>query len=230
MKPTIALLCTALAAVPLIQAQDVKPAQPADAPAASPSLPMDKVSYFIGKNVGNSILKQQEKIDLKEFTEGVKDALTSKKSSSYSMGTGLGQQFASEGIPIDIEKFIAGITHTVKPGSDKPAYTEEELTAAMASFEIFMKAKAEANMTPEQRAEQTEKLRQSLTQEVMPALTRLRSFTAQEPVRRMLPWFIGLSALGGAALAWSSFAPAPQPPGPPQAPPEPRQSRRPCGV
>lgn len=43
-----------------------------------------------------------------------------------------------------------------------------------------------------------------------PALTRLRSFTAQEPVRRMLPWFIGLSALGGAALAWSSFAPAPQ--------------------
>lgn len=154
MKPTIALLCTALAAVPLIHAQDVKPAQPADAPAASPTLPMDKVSYFIGKNVGNSILKQQEKIDIKEFTEGVKDALTSKKSSSYSMGTGLGQQFASEGIPIDIEKFIAGITHTVKPGSDKPAYTEEELTSAMASFEIFMKAKAEANMTPEQRAEQ----------------------------------------------------------------------------
>ena len=153
MKPTIALLCTALAAAPLIQAQEVKPAQSAEKPAAS-SLPMDKVSYFIGKNVGNSILKQQEKIDIKEFTEGVKDALTSKKSSSYSMGTGLGQQFASEGIPIDIEKFIAGITHTVKPGSDKPAYTEEELTTAMASFEIFMKAKAEANMTPEQRAEQ----------------------------------------------------------------------------
>ena len=115
---------------------------------------MDKVSYFIGKTVGASILRQQEKIDLKEFAEGVKDALTSKKSASYSMGTGLGQQFASEGIPIDIEKLIAGMTQTVQPGTDKPAYTEEELTAAMASFEIFMKAKAEANMTPEQRAEQ----------------------------------------------------------------------------
>lgn len=153
MKPTIALLCTALAAAPLVQAQEVKPAQPAETPAAS-ALPMDKVSYFIGKNVGASILRQKEKIDLKEFAEGVKDSLTSKKSSSYSMGTGLGQQFASEGIPIDIDKLIAGITHAVQPGSDKPAYTEEELTAAMASFEIFMKAKAEANLTPEQRAEQ----------------------------------------------------------------------------
>lgn len=150
MKPTTALLCAALTAATLTPAQEVKPAQPAETPA----LPMDKVSYFIGKNVGASIQRQQEKIDLKEFAEGIKDALTSKKSSSYSMGTGLGQQFASEGIPIDIDKLIAGITQTVEPGSGKPAYTEEELTAAMASFEIFMKAKAEANMTPEQRAEQ----------------------------------------------------------------------------
>jgi FKBP-type peptidyl-prolyl cis-trans isomerase len=153
MKPTTALLCAALTAATLTQAQEVKPAQPASTPAAT-ALPMDKVSYFIGKNVGSSIMRQQEKVDLKEFAEGVKDALTSKKSPSYSMGTGLGQQFASEGIPIDIEKLIAGITQTVQPGTDKPAYTEEELTAAMASFEIFMKAKAEANMTPEQRAEQ----------------------------------------------------------------------------
>jgi FKBP-type peptidyl-prolyl cis-trans isomerase len=163
MKPTLALLCTALAAAPLIQAQEVKPAQPAEKPAAAAAgapLPMDKVSYFIGKNVGASILKQQEKIDLKEFTEGVKDALTSKKSSSYTMGTGLGQQFASEGIPIDIDKLIAGITLTVKPGADKPAYTEAELTTAMAAFEIFMKAKAAANMTPEQRAEEEAVLKQ----------------------------------------------------------------------
>ena len=43
-----------------------------------------------------------------------------------------------------------------------------------------------------------------------PALTRLRSFAGQPPVRRMLPWFLGLSALGGAALAWDSFAPGSQ--------------------
>lgn len=41
-------------------------------------------------------------------------------------------------------------------------------------------------------------------------LTRLRGFSAQEPVRRMLPWFLGLSAIGGAALAWSALAPASQ--------------------
>ncbi len=121
---------------------------------------MDKVSYYIGKNVGASILKQQEKIDLKDFTAGVKEALSSKKSPSYTMGTGLGQQFASEGIPIDIDKLVAGITQSVQPGADKPAYTEEELNAAMSSFEVFMKAKAAANMTPEQKAEEAAALKQ----------------------------------------------------------------------
>lgn len=42
------------------------------------------------------------------------------------------------------------------------------------------------------------------------AFTRLRSFAAQPPVRRMLPWFGGLSALGLAALTWAAMAPAPQ--------------------
>ncbi|WP_395743224.1 FKBP-type peptidyl-prolyl cis-trans isomerase [Prosthecobacter sp.] len=161
MKPTTALLCAAFTAASLVHAQEVKPAQPAAAadaaaPAATPAapaLPMDKISYFIGKNVGASILRQQEKVDMKEFAAGVKEALTAKKSSSFTMGSGLGQQFVSEGIPIDIDKLIAGITFTVEHSSEKPAYTEEELTTAMASFEIFMKAKAEANMTPEQRAE-----------------------------------------------------------------------------
>ncbi len=42
------------------------------------------------------------------------------------------------------------------------------------------------------------------------AMQRLRAFTDQGPVRRMLPWFIGVSAIGGAALAWSAITPAPQ--------------------
>ena len=41
-------------------------------------------------------------------------------------------------------------------------------------------------------------------------LTRLRSFAAQGPVRRLMPWFLGVSALGGAVLAWSAIAPSPQ--------------------
>jgi len=42
------------------------------------------------------------------------------------------------------------------------------------------------------------------------ALSRLRSFSAQPAVRRMLPWFVGLTALGGVALTWSMIAPSPQ--------------------
>ena len=42
------------------------------------------------------------------------------------------------------------------------------------------------------------------------ALTRLRSFTAQGPVRRVLPWFGGIAGLGLVALAWASLAPASQ--------------------
>ncbi|HUD28334.1 MAG TPA: flagellar basal-body MS-ring/collar protein FliF [Novosphingobium sp.] len=41
-------------------------------------------------------------------------------------------------------------------------------------------------------------------------LTRLSAFTAQPAVKKMLPIFIGLSAIGGAALTWSMMAPSPQ--------------------
>jgi flagellar M-ring protein FliF len=43
-----------------------------------------------------------------------------------------------------------------------------------------------------------------------PVLSRLGVFTAQPAVKRMLPWFLGVAALGGAALAWSAVAPSPQ--------------------
>lgn len=43
-----------------------------------------------------------------------------------------------------------------------------------------------------------------------PALTRLKSFTAQGPVRKMLPWFGGIAGIGLAALAWATLSPAPQ--------------------
>ena len=41
-------------------------------------------------------------------------------------------------------------------------------------------------------------------------LTRLGTFTAQPAVRKVLPVFVGLSAIGGALLAWSALAPSPQ--------------------
>lgn len=42
------------------------------------------------------------------------------------------------------------------------------------------------------------------------ALTRMSAFSAQPAVKRMLPWFLGVAALGGAALTWSAVAPSPQ--------------------
>lgn len=41
-------------------------------------------------------------------------------------------------------------------------------------------------------------------------LERVRSLAAQPAMRRVLPWFLGLAAIGGAGLAWAAFAPAPQ--------------------
>lgn len=41
-------------------------------------------------------------------------------------------------------------------------------------------------------------------------LDRLRSLAGQPAVRRALPWFLGLAAIGGAGLAYAALAPAPQ--------------------
>jgi len=41
-------------------------------------------------------------------------------------------------------------------------------------------------------------------------LTRVSAFTVQPAVKRMLPWFLGVAALGGAALTWAAVAPSPQ--------------------
>jgi flagellar M-ring protein FliF len=43
-----------------------------------------------------------------------------------------------------------------------------------------------------------------------PVLSRIGAFTAQPAVKRMLPWFLGVAALGAAALAWTAVAPSPQ--------------------
>lgn len=43
-----------------------------------------------------------------------------------------------------------------------------------------------------------------------PVLTRISAFTSQPGVKRMLPWFLGVAALGGVALTWAVVAPSPQ--------------------
>jgi flagellar M-ring protein FliF len=42
------------------------------------------------------------------------------------------------------------------------------------------------------------------------AIMRLRMFAGQAAIRRVTPWFLGLSTIGAAALAWQSLAPSPQ--------------------
>ncbi|MGV3661393.1 MAG: FKBP-type peptidyl-prolyl cis-trans isomerase [Prosthecobacter sp.] len=81
MKPTTALLCAALAALTATQAQEVKPAQPATAPAtaAPTTVPMDKVSYFIGRNFGDQFKNQGIAIDLNALLEGVKSGMAGDK-------------------------------------------------------------------------------------------------------------------------------------------------------
>ena len=41
-------------------------------------------------------------------------------------------------------------------------------------------------------------------------LDRVRAFAAQPPVRKALPWFAGVAAIGLLALTWTALSPAPQ--------------------
>lgn len=41
-------------------------------------------------------------------------------------------------------------------------------------------------------------------------MERARGFLSQGPVKKALPWFAGMAVLGGAAVAWTTLAPAPQ--------------------
>jgi len=43
-----------------------------------------------------------------------------------------------------------------------------------------------------------------------PVLTRLSNFAAQPAMKKALPWFVGVAAIGAAALAWQTLAPSPQ--------------------
>ena len=42
------------------------------------------------------------------------------------------------------------------------------------------------------------------------AMSRMRAFAGQGAVKRMVPWFLGVAAIGAVALTYSTLAPAPQ--------------------
>jgi FKBP-type peptidyl-prolyl cis-trans isomerase len=90
MKVTLRIVCAALAVASTVSAQ-TEPAKPAEtakttgqpaAPAAKPD--MDKVSYFIGKNIGGNIannFKQQGvEIDVENFLQAMRDQFEGKPS------------------------------------------------------------------------------------------------------------------------------------------------------
>lgn len=80
MKSITAMLCAALAAVTATQAQEIKPAQLAEAPATAPAkVDMEKVSYFIGLNFGGQFKQQGIDIDVASLTDAVKTALAGGK-------------------------------------------------------------------------------------------------------------------------------------------------------
>jgi len=58
--------------------QNAEPGQIAPAPAAGP-VPMDKVSYFIGQNMGSQLKRQGIDIQQADLTEGIADALAGKE-------------------------------------------------------------------------------------------------------------------------------------------------------
>jgi len=121
MKATLRIVCAALAVATTASAQTepAKTAAPepakaaaaepakstgdAAAPAAKPA--MDKVSYFIGKNIG----------------------------------TNIANNFKQQGVDIDVENFLQAMRDQFEGKPSK--FKEEELTAAMESFEKVMQSK-----------------------------------------------------------------------------------------
>lgn len=86
MKATLSIACAALAVVSTVSAQTepAKPAGEAAAPATTAAAPMDKVSYFIGTNIGGNIannFKQQGvEVDLENFLQAIRDQFEGKPS------------------------------------------------------------------------------------------------------------------------------------------------------
>ncbi|MBE7498268.1 MAG: FKBP-type peptidyl-prolyl cis-trans isomerase [Verrucomicrobiaceae bacterium] len=87
-KTPIAILCGALSALGTLTAQEaksaakpaepeVKKAEPAAPDAAN--VPMDKVSYFIGRNFGQQFGSQGIAIDIAALTEGIKSGMEGSK-------------------------------------------------------------------------------------------------------------------------------------------------------
>ncbi len=107
MKTTLhaAVAATLAVAAPLFS-QTPDPAapvgEPATAAAPAGAVPMDKVSYFIGTNMGS--------------------------------------QLKGQGIDVDIEALVAGITDSISGKESK--YSRDELMAAMQAFEVKMQADA----------------------------------------------------------------------------------------
>ncbi|HCN31256.1 MAG TPA: hypothetical protein DIT64_21615 [Verrucomicrobiales bacterium] len=107
MKPTLALAAAALAFAAPVSAQT-------EAAAAAPA-PMDKVSYFIGSQIGGNIANN----------------------------------FKQQGIEVDLENFLQAVRDKFEGKPSK--FTEQELTAAMESFEKMMQSK-QADLEKEQMA------------------------------------------------------------------------------
>lgn len=117
MKPSIALLCAALAATSLTQAQEVKPAQQAEAPPASGPVPMDKVSYFIGRNLGGNFKEQGIAIDTTALVEGIKSATSGEK-----------PKYSQEELMAAMQAFEASMqAKAAKRGDDAKAASEKFL-------------------------------------------------------------------------------------------------------
>lgn len=87
-KTYLAILCGAVSAFSTVNAQqgksETKAAEPEvkkaeAAPADAANVPMDKVSYFIGRNFGQQFASQNIAIDIAALTEGIKSSVEGSK-------------------------------------------------------------------------------------------------------------------------------------------------------
>ncbi len=127
--------------LPAILAASFVAAAPAFSQTAEPAVPMDKVSYFIGTNMGGQLKSQGIAVDIKALAEGIADAIAGKESKYSQEEIGAAMQAFEAKMQADAmkqaeESKVAGEKFLTDNGKREGVTT----TASGLQYEVITKA------------------------------------------------------------------------------------------
>lgn len=88
--------------------------------------------------------EDSEDVATEETAEEGEDMTDNREMASYGIGINMGRNFASQGVDVDLDSMISGLKDGMAEAD--PAYTDEELQAAMQAFQQEMMVAQQAKM------------------------------------------------------------------------------------